>query len=278
MIKINEKLTVLHDNNSIFADLTNEMIDFTRGTASLTFITAEDSIYIGFSKPINTFFVEMSTVNANSATMTLKYYNGTAFTAAAGFFDDTNALFRSGFVSWDRNQTDETVTTINTVELFWYKLDLNADSSALVLKGLNIVYSDDQDLKREIFEINKFLPSGETSHILSHVAARDEIIQSLRADGRYKEDLSTGRLKDITAFDLLDISQVKLASTYLVLAKIYMASSDSVDDIHMVKHGIYRSLYNGAMKTMYLNIDEDNDGISDYEEELGQNSVRMIRR
>ena len=278
MIKVSEKLTVLHDDNSSFTDHSPALIDYSRGTASFTFITAEDSIYIGFEKPINVFYVELSTANTNSTTLTLKYYNGTAFTGVDGLFDDSEALTRSGFVRWDRNQTDEAATTINSTELFWYKIDLAVDSSAIVIQGLNLVFSDDQDLKRELFEQDKFRPLGESSHILSHVAARDEIIQELRTDGRYKEDLNTGRLKDITVFDLLDISQVKLASTYLTLAKIMIAASDSVDDLYMQKHSLYRSVYNKAMKTMYINIDSDNDGISDTEEELVDNSARMIRR
>lgn len=278
MIKVNEKLTVLHDDNSSFADYSNEMVDYSRGTASVTYVAAEDSIYVGFEKPISVFYIEMGTVNTTSPSLTLKYYNGTSFTDVDGLHDDTNGLKRSGFVRWDRNQTDEAKTTVNSVETYWYKMDLSIDSSAMVINGLNIVFSDDQDLKRELFEINRYLPSNESSHILSHVAARDEIIQELRADGKYKEDLSTGRLKDITAFDLLDISQVKLASTYLALSKIFFSVSDDSDDIYMEKHNRYRSLYNKSMKTMYLNIDEDNDGISDIEEELAPFSPKLIRR
>lgn len=278
MIRVNEKLTVLHDDNSSFADYSNEMADYTRGTASFTYVDAEDSVYVGFSRPISVFYVEMGTSNTNSGTLAVQFYNGTTFGDVDGLHDDTNALNRSGFVRWDRNQTDEAVTTINSVEQYWYKINLGADSTAMVLNGLNIVYSDDQDLKRELFEISRYLPSGESTHILSHVAARDEIIQELRADGRYKQDLSTGRLKDITSFDLLDISQVKMASTYLALSKIFFRVSDQPDDIYMEKHNRYRALYNSAMKTMYLNVDEDNDGISDWEEELAPKGAKLIRR
>lgn len=278
MIKVNEKLTILHDNNSSFADYSNNLASYDRGTASFTYIAAEDKIYVGFEKPISTFYVEFSTANTNDLDLSVSYYNGTSFTAVSGYHDDTNGFQRSGFIRWDRNQTTEAKTTINSTETYWYQLALSGDSTAMIIKGINIVFSDDQDLKREIFEIDKYLPSGESTHILSHAAARDEIIQQLRADGRHKEDIATGRLKDITSFDLLDISQVKMASTYLTLAKIFMAASDEVDDIYMTKSSMFRSLYNKAMMTMYLNVDEDNDGISDYEEELHQNSPQLVRR
>jgi hypothetical protein len=148
----------------------------------------------------------------------------------------------------------------------------------MVVNGLNIVFSDDQDLKRELYEIEKFLPVGVNSHILSHVSARDEIIQELRADGRYKKDFSTGKLKDITAFDLLDISQVNTASKYLTLSKILFSVSDNPEDFYSVKANHYRGLYNKSMKTFYLSVDVDDDGKVDNSENMASNNGGLVRR
>lgn len=263
MIKINEKLTVLHDDNSSFLDHSDVMASYDRGTASITFVSAEDSIYIGFYKPINTFYVEFATANTNDVTLAVKFYNGSAFTAVAGLHDDSDGFQRSGFVRWDRDQTSEAETTVNSSEKYWYKLDLSGDSSAMSLKGLNIVFSDDQDLKRVFFEQDKFLPSGESTHILAHAAARDEIIQQLNIMGKEKYISSTAIFKDITAFDLLDISEVKLASTYLVLANIFMSVSDDVDDIYMAKSEKYYDRYSNTIKNMRLKVDADDDGLDD---------------
>ena len=276
MIRINEKLTVLHDNNSSFSDFSPEMVDFDRGTASFTFVTAEDSIYVGFYKPINTFFVQMGTANTNAAAMTIKFHNGTIFTNVSGVFDDSVALNRSGFVRWDRNQIDEVVTTINSVEQFWYKLNLSVDSSAMVLNGLNIVFSDDQDLKRVLPEQDKYFSSGETSHILTHMAARNEIIQSLNLLGKEKIN-SDGVVEDVSSFDLLEVSEVNLASTYLVLSMIMMNLSDELDDIYMQKQEKYQSKYDKIINSITLRIDADDDGIDDEIEREDQN-FGFIRR
>jgi hypothetical protein len=277
MIKINEKLTVLHDDNSVFSDHSNEVVGFDRDSASLTFVTAEDSIYVGFYKPINVFYTEFATANVNSATMTVKFYNGTTFTDCVGLHDDTKGLTRSAFTKWDRNQTLEATTTINSTVLFWYKIDLNVDSSAMVIAGLNLVFSDDQDLKREIFEISKYLPSGTTTHILSHVSARDEIIQNLNIIGKIKTDAVSGWLEGITSFDLLDISEVKLASTYLALSKIMFASSDEVDDTYSFKAQKYEGLAKNIINNIRLKTDSDDDGIEDEHE--GTTSISgTIRR
>lgn len=278
MIKEYNKLHIEYfDGVSTYTDYSKEMLDFGRDTASIT-LTSAQKIYIGFEKPIAAFFVEMSTANTNSSTISLKYYNGSAFTAVAGLYDDSNGFARSGFVRWDRNQTSEAKTTIDSVEQYWYELTVDADTSACVFQGLNILFSDDQDLKREVPEITKYYASGASSFVLAHEAARDELIQDLRSSGKYKEDLATGDLKDITAFDLLDISQVKVPSTYLALSKILFAASDDVDDIYMMKSKEYRGLYNKCMDTFYLNLDTDNDGISDDHEEMADNTSVLVRR
>jgi len=277
MIKINEKLTILHDDNTVFSDFSNDLVGFDRDSSSLTFVTAEDSIYVGFYKPINVFYTEMGTANVNANTMSVKYYNGTAFAACDGVYDDSKGLTRSGFTRWDRGQLNEAKTTINSVELYWYKIDLSVDSSAMVIDGMNIVFSDDQDLKRELFEISKYLPSGETSHILSHVSARDEIIQNLNIIGKRKVNAESGWLDNITAFDLLDISEVKLASTYLVLSKIMFASSDEVDDQYMVKSERYEKLSGNIINNMTLKVDVDDDGVEDQNERTTSFSGEIIR-
>jgi hypothetical protein len=266
MIKINEKLTVLHDNNSVFSDFSNELVGFDRDSASFTFVTAEDSIYVGFYKPINVFYTEFTTANTNAATLTVKYYNGTTFTACAGLHDDTDGLTRSAFVKWDRNQTTEATTTINSTVLFWYKIDLSVDSSSMVIAGLNLVFSDDQDLKREIYEISKYLPSGVSTHILSHVSARDEIIQNLNIIGKSKVDGTSGWVEGITSFDLLDISEVKLASTYLALSKIMFAASDEVDDTYSFKAQKYENLAKNIVNNIRIKTDSDDDGLDDESE------------
>ena len=283
MIKINEKLTILHDDNSVFSDFSNELVGFDRDSASLTFVAAEDSIYVGFYKPINVFYAEFTTPNTNAATLAVKYWNGSAFTAVDGLHDDTDGFTRSAFVKWDRNQEnasevqDEATTTINSTVLYWYKIDLSVDSSAMVIAGLNIVFSDDQDLKREVYEVSKFLPVGVTTHILSHVSARDEIIQNLNIIGKIKKDTDTGWLENITAFDLLDISEVKLASTYLTLSKIMFASSDEIDDIYSVKAGKYEDLAKNIINNIRLKTDYDDDGKDDQSENNSSLSGTIVR-
>ena len=222
MININEKLTILHDDNGVFTDYSTECASFNRDEATFAYDFNEDFVYIGFYKPINTFYADVSKSSHSDETLTVSYYNGSSFTPVSGFYDDTTGFLRAGFVRWDRGQADEAKTTVNGTELYWYRVLVNGSVHNFTVTGLNILFSDDEDLKRVFFEYNKFLPEGQSTHVLAHEAARDEIIQQLNIMGKEKYIESTSTFKDITAFDLLDISEVKLASTYLVLSNIFM--------------------------------------------------------
>lgn len=268
MIKLNERFDILHDDDGSFLNLSNNLCNFSRGNETVSYVALEDSIYLGFYKPVNSFYASLNTPNTNDVALTVSYFNG-SFSAPDGFVDDTDGFQRSGFVRWDRNQKnsdddfDEVKTTINGSEKYWYKLDFSGDTSAMVINAINILFCEDEDLEREYFEINKFLPSGQTSHLLTHVACRDEIIQTLNLQGKTKLNNESGWEEGVSAFDLLDISQVKLAATYLALAKIMLSVSDQVDDLYLQKSQIYRSKYNDVINSITLEIDRDDDGLYD---------------
>lgn len=278
MLQTKNKLTVLHDNNSVFNDFSNHSLDYARDSFTIDLDQSDDYLYVGFEKPVNTFYIEISTANTNANEFTSEFYNGTAWVSLVNFHDDSKGFTRSGFLSWDRNQIDQSTVEINSITKYFIRLRPSVNHSSAVVAGLNIVFADDIDLQRELYEISSFLPDNASSFILSHVSARDHIIQELRNDGRYKLDLSTGHLRDITAFDLLDISQVKLPATYLCLSKIFMNLSDEVDDKYQKYSEEYKSMYNNSMKMFYLNVDTDNDGIEDTDERLAPSTSRMIRR
>lgn len=275
MIRYNEKLDVIFSDNGVFSDKSNNLLDYSRGFEDFSYISSEDFIFIGFYKPINTVYVEMNAVSPDSESITLEYFNGSSYVGCEGLYDDTDGFTRSGFLRWNRGQSEESEAVVDGSTKYWYRLSLSGDTS-FSIKGLNIVFSDDQDIKREVFEIDKFLPKNETSHILTHVAARDEIIQRLNNSGRAKH---VGNEKyDITSFDLLDVSQVKLASTKLAIAKIYHAASDEVDDSYYQKYEAYKSEADGIIQNMYIDTDIDDDGVSDIGEKRIKLNYGVIKR
>jgi len=271
MLDLRNSLTVLWDDNSSFIDMTNDMLDFGRDPVDFEFVSLEDKLYVGNEKPIDKFFAQMLTANTNANTLTLKYYNGTSFVSVSGFLDDSRGFTRSGFVSWTRpttdNETLEVQTTINGSEQYWYEITTSADHSAgSKIQALNLVFSDDQDIKREIPELitkTGNFPSGETSHILQHVSSRDEIIQEInRWEVRKRKDNETFS-NNITAWDLLDSAQVRLASTYLTISKIYFNLTDATDSTEKEKSQAYYLKYKQALDLFIVEIDINDNGQRD---------------
>ena len=276
MIGLTEKLTILHYDGATYSDYSDILLSYLSEDVSIS-LAPTDKFYVGFKKPINTVFVEVHTAHNIDTTLSVKYYNGAAFDDVLGLLDDSGSFDHSGFIQWDRNQDSESKTAIDGVEQFWYELTV-ADSITKTLDGLNIVFSDDNDLKLECFEITDYYPEGRHSHILSHVASRNFIIQKLRTDGRYKLDLSNGNLKDITAFDLLDVSQVRMASTFLTLSKIFTNLSDESEDVYSQKATHYMSLFGEVMQHFFLYLDTDDDGTLDTDERTMNVSSVLVRR
>ncbi len=59
--------------------------------ATLTSFTTTDYIWLGFSKKVSGFYVDVTATNANNVTAVLTYWNGQAWTACPAVTDGTNA-------------------------------------------------------------------------------------------------------------------------------------------------------------------------------------------
>ena len=281
MLDDRTQLFVFHDDDSTFEDLSQSMQDYGRNEEVVDLVAADDFLYVGFVKPINALFVEMNTVNTVTNTFDARFFNGTTFVALTEFLDDTRGFTRSGFISWKRDQIDEAKTTIDGQEAFWYRFKASANHDVgTKVQGLNIVFADDEDIKAEVFEIvgTKFLPSGTTSHILTHVSARDEIVQLIRNHKNTKFSQVNFKLLDMTAFDFLDFFQIRNAATYLAISKIYWNISDQPDDNWSIKGERWRKRFKEAVNVFLLDLDRDNDGLKDNSDQTFQTRVGMARR
>jgi len=282
MLKTRTKLAAQLQEAFVFrSNFSNNLMDYDRGTFTFTLkqTAGAGTLSIGFRKPICCIYVDFQTANTTEAGLIVEYYNGSTYVGVTSLIDETEGFTRSGFITWDRGMEGDSITEVNLESAHWYRIRSNvATLTETVIKGINIVFADDRDLKREYFEIDEFLPTGQVSHILTHVAARDEIIQYLRNSGGFTQSNTTGQLNDLTSFDLLDIGQIKLAATYLALSKIFLSVQDQTDDVHLEKSRHFRSLYNSAIKTFYLDIDQDDDGLDDESERLASSTGRLLRR
>jgi hypothetical protein len=126
----NKDLKHLLDNNSVFTDKSIELNDYLRDLVEIK-IGASNVYYLGYTKPINQIYIEMSKFNASNASIEYKYFDGTSYVAVPNLFDDTKNLTRNGFVRWEFNDLENIrdkwkASIVDGVELFWVQVTANA--------------------------------------------------------------------------------------------------------------------------------------------------------
>jgi hypothetical protein len=270
------KMTVFRYDTSAttYYNLSKEAYEYQRDTLAIPLETA-DFLYMGRRKPFYAIYADVnaSYPNAVSCTLTAEYYNGTAWTALTLAVEDTKGFERSGFIKWEAptdangDEVWESVT-INSADKYFVRLIVSANlTSTTKLNGLNIIFADDEDLKREDYNILALLPEdadevAATSHILTHVASREFIVDHIKRSGKVKTDSVTGDIVDTDEWDLLEVNQVRQASVFKSLSKIYFAASDNPEDIYWKKYEQYERLYTDAIGLYLLTLDTNDDGVA----------------
>lgn len=268
MINLKEKLDVFYYNGS-FTDYTNDAVNYLADNFTITH-AASDYLYIGLEKPFNAVFIEMKIANVNNSNMIVEQYNGTSWVSVE-HTDETRGLKRSAFLRWEK--ADMEPATINSKEAYYIRISFSADTSAIEYKGINIIFSDDAQLKQEFFEIDQLRPSGENSFISKHVSAKNEILDRLKQRGTVKTVNS--KEDDVNAFDLHDIHEIRQAATYMALAKIFFNLSDNIQDHWWAKYLTFQQKAESALQLFQIEIDSNNDGLNN--ESDGDKRAKQIR-
>ena len=270
--------SVIHDDNSTQIDYTQDAKSFIKDTFSTTLIAAEDYLYVGLYKPFERFYCDFETANTNANDLDVEFWNGSTWTNVSNLVDDTKGFTRSGFVSFDKN-TDlwETLASIGGVTRYWLRIKPDADHSATTFNGIGIVFSDDDDLKEEFWEISSFLPTGESSFIAKHQSARNDIVQEIRNRGSFKK-ASGQQSQHITEFDFINpVEEIKQASKYLALHKIFNNISDDTEGKLFQLSEYYKEKFKSAFSIYFLSLDVDDDGKNDTVEVLNVRRVKVNR-
>jgi hypothetical protein len=252
-------------------DLTRQQSKFNYLDSTVAF-DGSNYLEIGFTKPISNIFFNL-TESGLTRTVAVEYYNGTEFTRVKNALDLTFGYTKSGFISWDKNQANEAKQTGE--DLYWYRFTL-ATASSVVFKGIGPLFSEDSDLIGEYPTILDHLPEGRTSFAKFHESARKAIVTDLRKSGISVQGINEAKRKQLDAYDLLDIEEVRECSKFLTLSKIFGWLSDSTGDKWENLKDNYAAQAAGAI-TPLISIDKDNDGLQD-DEEVGDTSVVLVGR
>ncbi len=266
-------LTIYHNSNDLSKSLYR-----VEGKESVTILDS-DYIYIGYKKPLRQLYFELDTANTNTSIFTIEKYNGSSWEEVDGW-DETSGLSESGFMFLDE-YSSEAVTTIESIEQYWIRLSLDVSSSAMELRFLNLIFSNEDDLLNDEPDIKKYYPADLDSHVFSMVASREYILRKINNSGKFKYKESTEEISQINQFDIFDINELREASNYYTLYKIFSNLNDSNDDNYKGKAEGYFEKFKASYKVFQgsmLSLDTDDSGTeSDAEKTVSIRTTKLRR-
>lgn len=249
---------------------------------SLSLLTS-DYLYVGYIKPQRNYFIELKTPNSVSLSLSAEMWNGTAWVNCP-LIDETKGLKKSNFIYLGDEAYSSKTTTVNSVSAHWYRFKVSANTSAMVMTGLNCLFSCEDDLKNHEPSLSSFYPKGLSSHILSLVAARDFILRKINNSGFFKYRIIDPLIgtedyvlaQNFTQFDIFDIDEIRDASVFYALHKIFSNRSDEADDVYFQKAQDYLVKFNESFALWQgrkLTLDINKDGLED----LGEQSLSISK-
>lgn len=262
-----------------FTDISADAQDFRRDNISLQ-LQSLDLLYVGFRKPINALYFAFEEAGADTHEIQVEYFSKDGWKVLQ-IADGTKGFSRNGFVSWNR-VSDADKSAVNDVSNHWLRISVNQTSGEpapleCVLQGLNLVFSDDNDISAETPALvdPRFVPKGQNSHILQHVATKNYIIGRLRNLG-YVKHINDNE-ENIDQWDILDIYEIRNAANYYTISQIYFNLSDNPDDQYWNKYKEYERKFEESFSLARLRIDQNDDGQVNLDEKRPRKTIRWVR-
>lgn len=270
--------TIFHN----FVNLSHNLKDYGMNTETIT-VSNSAPLYIGYEKPFNQFFIAFDTPNTVNSNLTIEFFNGTEYEEVSYKLDETDGFKNDGFIIFKKPTTWEK-GLVEQVERYYIRITSSAEHSATVVKGIGVLFSNDNDLVAVRSNIVEKYNNGLT-WLGKHEQAQKEIIQALNNKGyrKVKNDNDLNPLveegiafADINRFDILEPAQLRMVSTYLVLSMIYLDElSDEENDKWYRQGKRYEEKFYKAFNLFTLKIDTNDDGVAQDNEGCGASSTGL---
>jgi hypothetical protein len=237
--------------------------DSTSADALSFVLTISDALYLGADKPFASRYFNFATVNTNSVSITIKYWDGSAYVAVEDPIDQTLGFTRSGFVSWQNpgGWTAKVQSGVPVQELYWIKIEVSGSLSAgTSLQSITNLFCDDVLLRSyypEVVANSRYLPPGRSNFMDQLVAGKDLVALRLKQDGIIEDES-----------EILDINEVAVAATHATAWIILSPIAVDEGDKERAKDAF--DSFNRELNKVKLDLDFDNSGhIEDTEKNQG---------
>jgi hypothetical protein len=233
-------------------------------------LTTGTTIEVQSERPLTKLYWVLT--SPHDGVLASSYFNGTVLTALSLIRDTTNKLKSQGWVTWERPSND---SKDGGFYRYVFVLSGATVDVASTIRFVGVVFSEDKDLRAEYPNVTDYLPAGDTTFIRFHVSAREAIVQWFRGKGAFT--LNGSVAKNLTEFDFLDVDEVKNASKFMALAKLFAWLSDSPDDKWYQKSKDFYADATNNLDVYFISLDKNRDGNVDQGESLISTDL-VIRR
>jgi hypothetical protein len=236
-------------------------------------------LYFGRVKPFAALYIEMGAQKNNvDSLMNVEYFNGSSWVAVSNLNDDSLMFKRSGFVQFDL-PADWAATTVGFHNQFFIRISPTVNTSNNIhIQGMNIVFSDDQDLNGVYPGIISYLNNTEISFVLRHENSRNLIVQDIRNRGFTKKPAGVSGYEQMDEWDFLRINECKQWSIYLTLSNIFSSLQSNDSDMYKEKADDYAAKADLYKAAFYLTLDRNDDGKVSAAESAGDIHTRRLVR
>lgn len=265
----------IHSDNGVLKDFSVDLDNPLSATQAITFVAAEDKLFISGDLPFNHRYFLISSVNANPSVVSIRYWSGNKFESAVDVIDETKtgttSLAKSGHInftpdkdkpSWLFDHTDEMtdsgLESVNIENQLWSEWSWSADVT-VTLKYVGEKFSNDEDLRpkfpdllrQKVFDAFDPTPGNKTDWDEQHIIAAKDVIRDLKNN------------KIIVSRDqILDWRSLKQITTLKVAELIYWGLGSRYDKDRLKA----RVAYKEELKLDVFRTDRDLDGRLDRSE------------
>ena len=231
-------------------------------------LTTSSEFYVGFKQKFCARYFAMGAVNSVASVVTVKYWDGSTWSAVKDLIDQTVGFTKSGFISW-MNEDDWTKKNISPItdedeELYWIQItvSVNLHASTTLQAVLNLFCDDDllAQYYPELISDSRWLPEDQTTFLSQYVAAKDLVVTRLKkgADPLIKDES-----------EIIDPNVVALAAVHAAAYIIRFPVAESDED--RAKLNSIREEMDNEINLISIAVDSDNSGeITDGEKQTGQ--------
>jgi len=252
---------VLFNDNAVEKDISMAVANYRSAGYTLPIIAAQDAVYIASDMPFNHKWIELSTANTETTTISLANWFD-QWVDVVDLVDNTNGLKNSGYITWKTNRlkgwtseldsNDVTGVTNSAIyNMYWLKMTFSANLSLTTkIKTICNKFSDDiiltdyyPDLANS--DLKTAFEAGKTTWDDQHFIAADIIIRDMKKMNIIK---SPSQLMNFELF--AEAGAHKVAEiVYNGLGRPYLDQKNEA-----------RKAYDAAINIKHFDIDDDGDG------------------